>query len=1757
MTGPTKSKMPKNSGGNNQTPATRRSMSGAGFDFEDLFGAWLMVKMLAGEPAPAIGGSGTKLQAQVDSLGWLIDDFLLTSQGDAGVFGHLAISVKGNRQVTASGLPADFVSRAWELWRDPQSPMNRSNDNLALVTLGKHTDFDETWREVKYACADSDIKSAMSRIRRNRKQSRVFDSVQKPNTEDTIASDEETIELIRRLHVLPLDLQFTHSDDKDRSIAQCRQLLVSGDATEAEKLWNRLINVAKETRLRNGTIKLLDLWTDLRTEFALRNHPDYTRDWETLYNITSDYKARIETELPSGYSVPRADEKSMIETTISTNAVTLVFGESGSGKSALVKNVLDDQFEAWTQVWFAPDDLKTALSAAHRGTLPLGHELVHILKATTSPNNVLVVDSAERIDPVEHGVVHQLFQKVLASTGQVDDRAWRIVVITQTQSWIEVAKAILCDNQAEQVELEPLKSADVKLALLESPSLRWLTGHDDTISALTNLRTLAWMIKAGTDVGPNSTSLTSHAAIADCLWSYWTKGRADVQALMMRLAEREASFERSFALTDLDSADIATFTQRPSELPLQLNQRTNRIEFEHDLAADWARFQFLKQIGTDTTQWAAHAENPLWTNALRMLGQFLIRQPMSNVTEWDVAFASAIGTEQSLAGNILLDALCLDPEAERFLTERTDLLLSDNAKLLNKLLTRFHHIGTVPTNVWDTASSIGLYMETQFRSVVIGRWPPVLRFLIAQREKLSSLVSSALAKIIHTWLTDTPRELSNGSPVPFRRELAEMALAMARTVQVEKGHGVMYLTREPLLYKAPLAGASDLPSEISAWALELAGRRDVSEEVIARIDEILLQKAKKRAERLRTDPEYKAQHEARRKTSPIIGIGREKLPPWPLGARRRIDMDFRDACFKENGLQPLMYASPEVASEVLLALIIEDEPERDYGSSRHEIELGLEFTQDSYPTAFWKSPFFSFLQIDPDTALTAMIALVNFCTERWVAEITDGREGAAPGLELQLLEGEEKIFDGDYQVFDWTQANSMHNGNLFSSLDALEKWFTLQLDAGVDITPYIGRILSDGSSAALVGLLINVGKYSPSLFSGILAPVLTDPYVYFWDNNRVEHVGHNIIGWNWARGGELMYDFARNWTLAPHRQKSLLSVIVDLMLADIVVSKRIQELIKKWPLPDNPKDALEFKLLFASLNHENYQSSIDSETGADTFTFSCPETLSLEAQTWQDENSKPLQYLQLPENCEKLLQTQQAVSDDDAASFYKLLKECTIETAEDESNMARCRIALASTLIVLAENWLARTPEAKENVLSIIRTAISEVASTTQDITNNRTRGFHSDLKFTAYAVMHLWITTDDPALEWETSVLRLLTSGDSGATTTIVSIACINHEQLGAAWWRLLQAGVLWSGLSLLAPNYGDGENVRRVWGVWLARLRRFTLRNTSATVDDLNIERITAGCERLDYYRRNRAYTSGEKRWQGKPERQSGMGLNNHILGNLFYWLINDTGSGNWSEDKKLILRLWTYESERAKANAKEDYGEYSLPSESLGYGLLEKLAILSLDAPETVAQSLWEPVLVHGPEAHYALGHFIRCLFQCLSNGADPAVFELVWRKITEYGLTARWDKPGLWFYGERLICDLLGYGNEDALQKLPSGAALRMRDVYERWAELHLGSDEECITRFCYFLTTEFGASLRFDGLHWIATFLKANNPRNYWYRNGTSDALIELINTLLNQNAQALTSDNKARQALVEITAVLAAKNIPTALALQGRIKQLR
>ncbi|MGU7866252.1 hypothetical protein ACV2YE_24865, partial [Escherichia coli] len=93
----------------------------------------------------------------------------------------------------------------------------------------------------------------------------------------------------------------------------------------------------------------------------------------------------------------------------------------------------------------------------------------------------------------------------------------------------------------------------------------------------------------------------------------------------------------------------------------------------------------LKEIADQPEQWASYADRPLWIGALRMLGSFLLREIVDSVTAWDVAFETLENQKKTLAADILLDALCLDPLAETFLSARADLLLKNHGRLLDRL----------------------------------------------------------------------------------------------------------------------------------------------------------------------------------------------------------------------------------------------------------------------------------------------------------------------------------------------------------------------------------------------------------------------------------------------------------------------------------------------------------------------------------------------------------------------------------------------------------------------------------------------------------------------------------------------------------------------------------------------------------------------------------------------------------------------------------------------------------------------------------------------------------------------------------------------------------------------------------------------------------------------------------------------------------------------------------------------------------------
>jgi hypothetical protein len=482
-----------------------------------------------------------------------------------------------------------------------------------------------------------------------------------------------------------------------------------------------------------------------------------------------------------------------------------------------------------------------------------------------------------------------------------------------------------------------------------------------------------------------------------------------------------------------------------------------------------------------------------------------------------------------------------------------------------------------------------MYMEAEIRVPIVSRWPAIARFLAAHRDQVGSLTSPDVAKLCERWLAIMPLEIASGMPTPHRKEFAEVALASAKCAQFEqiKSRFAGYAGASPI-YKAALAGARELPDEVSTWALEMARRRLYGAELSKRISEYRRQQDELHKERLKSDPDYRA----RRKEAVSISIpSSRKLPPWALGPGGRVESDFRECCVNSNALVPLMGARPEVAAEILLAAIIDDSPKEEYGSSpRFDDGFGLESDRHSYPTAYWKSQFLSFLQINPNVALDALIALVNFCTERWISEWRRHSKESHPQIAIRLDDGSERIFAGNHIVFDWAQINSNRAGQLHSGLAALERWLCLAIDSGNEISPYIDRILRTSNSVSLLGVLINVGKYRPDLFKSDLRLLITIERLYRWDDYRKDALQYHSVGEPWARQGEVIFQMAKNWYLAPYRQQALRSVVPKLAMADPELNEFVGEATGGWEELADAKAALDLRILKAEIDGRNYRS---------------------------------------------------------------------------------------------------------------------------------------------------------------------------------------------------------------------------------------------------------------------------------------------------------------------------------------------------------------------------------------------------------------------------------------------------------------------------------------------------------------------------------------------------------------------------------------
>lgn len=333
---------------------------GGGFEYADHVASFVLAAMLAAQPPFGEEiGLVTRIDWETSGSGWKFDDLLLTCGGPEQR--RVGMSCKSGTYVTSRGWDPDAVRRLWEQWTgSPPNPFRRGVDRLAVVSGALAHGVDQVWDRLLQEAIAADPALFMGRFTTgpSTKVGRTLvASLACPKSLLARAVDEpiERAQLLRHVRLWHKDLQRLDSADTTQAVEWCRQSLADGSRTTALALHDALRSLAADRRIRGGTLKLVEFVRELSGKFEFNTWQNHEAGWRTLDTRSGERVDAVGDSIGETVCLTRTEVMDELIAQSKPGQVVLVEGESGSGKSALVKR-LAGRFTR--NLWLDPADLE-------------------------------------------------------------------------------------------------------------------------------------------------------------------------------------------------------------------------------------------------------------------------------------------------------------------------------------------------------------------------------------------------------------------------------------------------------------------------------------------------------------------------------------------------------------------------------------------------------------------------------------------------------------------------------------------------------------------------------------------------------------------------------------------------------------------------------------------------------------------------------------------------------------------------------------------------------------------------------------------------------------------------------------------------------------------------------------------------------------------------------------------------------------------------------------------------------------------------------------------------------------------------------------------------------------------------------------------------------------------------------------------------------------------------------------------------------
>ncbi|MFL6726020.1 MAG: hypothetical protein ACJ8FS_05850 [Sphingomicrobium sp.] len=1074
-----------------QSPETA---GGAGFTFADRVAARYLASLLVEASAPGLADRRvSRVALEQRSSGEPLDDLIVDAVAPDGSTARLSLQVKRELVISAGKSNEDFRAIICDAWATLDKEDFRDGVDRVGAAVGPSTAV-ATSRDLQaiaeFARASATPSDFALRFADGGSASKAHHAIM--SSIQTITADlsrPASVADIHRLlsHFVLIRFDALHAGATDDPIATTllEHALEPPQANQNVALSDRIQNLAREGAGVARSWETNDLRRQIAPFFKLAVLTSRASDLRKLDEEVRQAAASIADRIGDA-AVARPVLRASVTKALVEYSVVTLRGLPGSGKSALLRQVVEEALAAGSTILLKADRLSGASWAQYAASFGLDAPHLQLLleEIEIAGTPVLFIDGLDRIDKAQRGIVLDLLNAIAQSPGRA---GWRVLA-TLRDSGVEPVRTwlpqMLDDGRVASIRVDTFNDEEAAALAKARPHLRSLLFGAEPVRSLVRRAFFAKILDETT-----VHAISVPGSEPDLIVRWWSRGGFDASGSEARLRQRTLlrlvrlralQPDSPVAVDSLDDSLLPSVEPLVRDGVLDETDNGHFVRFAHDIFFEWSFAQLLASAGARWVEkLTATGEPPGIGRAVDLHAQTIF---LADGAAWEQTLKAL--AEPSLRSQWRRIWLLAPISHPTFLAQAATYdaaVMKNEHELLRMALVWFQAQHVVPNSgVLDGSLGQIADRDVRARTADLMGWPDDFSLWI----RFLHYIDGRLPVVPHRLL---PRVLALFEV--WQNAMADHANSVsAMIVERVSGWLIQLEERQARMGRFVKDHSADVPdpwsdlddrSEFETASRHLLLRAARTEDT--RVSGYLRSFGPERAARSKTFDDIMTFAPLLARTHPgdlanfALNHFKRELPEDHR--RRRLEEDRRERAHRER----LLRKPPTDrgwADEMTLT-----SPSLGYwGPERWDWDaLALEREPTGYfPASPLHEPFHSLFEAAPDEGLRLVKAMSNHAVEAWRQLHRLQRDSGTPvPITVDFPWGPQRFWGGAREYL-WSRGLWAPKP-LASAYLALDQWALGQVEAGARVDTLIEQVVTDHHSIAALGTAVQIALANPGI----------------------------------------------------------------------------------------------------------------------------------------------------------------------------------------------------------------------------------------------------------------------------------------------------------------------------------------------------------------------------------------------------------------------------------------------------------------------------------------------------------------------------------------------------------------------------------------------------------------------------------------------------------------------------------------------------